>query len=431
LLPDGRPRFRQVLVLVARQNGKTELLVLLSLFWLYALEVGLILGTSTKMEYSKESWLKARTLAQADPDLAAEIVLNRTSNGETELKVAGGSRYKIAAANEEGGRSLTISRLIEDEIRQHYDWSAHEAAENAMNAVWDAQAWAISNAGSRRSVVLNSLQKQGLEFIRSGEGDDRLGYFGWTAPKGCDVTDFEALKYANPNLGRRLDPQALRAKAFRAKAASSEHEISDQEIKFRTEVLCQGVADLEPQKISLEAWNAHVDPDRPVGPPCFFITVAAGSKSATIAAAAMRADGTPHVSLADSRPGVHWLMGRLKELHETYPRAEFATNDRGPVAAMAETIMAARIPLTLINGVEAARGCVHLEQLIDQGFGQSGDERFETALENAATKDIGDGLWAWDWAKSAGDISAIAAASGALRLLAAHPAPRMPLFAAI
>src|SRR3546814_18105149 len=34
LLPDGRPRFRKVLVLVARQNGKTELLVILSLFWL-------------------------------------------------------------------------------------------------------------------------------------------------------------------------------------------------------------------------------------------------------------------------------------------------------------------------------------------------------------------------------------------------------------
>src|SRR5689334_19115868 len=35
LLEDGRPRFRTVLLLVARQQGKTTLLKVLSLFWLY------------------------------------------------------------------------------------------------------------------------------------------------------------------------------------------------------------------------------------------------------------------------------------------------------------------------------------------------------------------------------------------------------------
>src|SRR5690606_19899306 len=36
LLPDGRtPRFRTVLSMVSRQNGKTTLLVVLTLYWLY------------------------------------------------------------------------------------------------------------------------------------------------------------------------------------------------------------------------------------------------------------------------------------------------------------------------------------------------------------------------------------------------------------
>src|SRR3954463_6298283 len=35
LLEDGRPRFRKVLVIVSRQQGKTELGVVLTLYWLF------------------------------------------------------------------------------------------------------------------------------------------------------------------------------------------------------------------------------------------------------------------------------------------------------------------------------------------------------------------------------------------------------------
>src|SRR5882724_11041178 len=49
LLPDGRPRFRIVVLLVSRQNGKTELPVVLSAFWQFRQKVPLILGTSTQL----------------------------------------------------------------------------------------------------------------------------------------------------------------------------------------------------------------------------------------------------------------------------------------------------------------------------------------------------------------------------------------------
>ena len=116
LLPDGRPRFRRLLVLVARQNGKTELLVVLTLFWLFVDQVGMVLGTSTKLDYAAESWRKACRLARRTASLRAEIShrgATRRANGEQELWRANGdevdldegSRYKISASNEEGGRS--------------------------------------------------------------------------------------------------------------------------------------------------------------------------------------------------------------------------------------------------------------------------------------------------------------------------------------
>ena len=204
LLPDGRPRFRKVLVLVARQNGKTEFLVVLSLYWQFVEAVGLILGTSTKLDYAKESWTKAVKLAErtrAFDDLRPAR-WKRETNGEQESWTNEESRYKIAASNEEGGRSLTIHRLILDELRQHHSYAAWDASEPATSAVPDAQIWALSNAGDARSVVLNDLRASALD---DPDDDPRLGIFEWSAPPDADPLDIDALAMANPNLGRRLD----------------------------------------------------------------------------------------------------------------------------------------------------------------------------------------------------------------------------------
>ena len=227
LLPDGRPRFRKVLVLVSRQNGKTELLVVLTLYWLFVDRVAMVLGTSTKLDYAAESWRKACRLARRVPDLNEEIPAKggiRKANGEQVLWRADadeewaeeGSRYKIAASNEEGGRSLTIDRLVLDELRQHHDYSAHDASVPATNAVPDAQIWALSNAGSDKSVVLNDWRDSALTFIETAEGDERLGLFEYSAPDGSSPVDLDALAQANPNLGRRIDADALLAAAVEA-----------------------------------------------------------------------------------------------------------------------------------------------------------------------------------------------------------------------
>lgn len=250
LLPDGRPRFRKVLVLVARQNGKTELLRILALFWLWVDRVRLVLGTSTNLDYAREAWDKAVTLAEDTPDLAAEIPPNgiRRANGEQTLATVWGGRYKIAASNRKGGRSLTIDRLVMDELREQHDWDAYNAAVPATNAVPDAQVWFISNMGDDRSVVLNALRDQALEGL-----DDRMGIFEWSSPEGMAATDPEALAMANPNLGRRIPLDALMGEALRAEAAGGEQLAS-----FLTEVHCRRVSLLNPA-IDAEAWDACLD----------------------------------------------------------------------------------------------------------------------------------------------------------------------------
>lgn len=273
LLPDGRPRFRIVIVLVARQNGKTFELIVLGLYWQFIEQVELILGTSTKLDYARESWQKGTRLAEKTPDLDPyrPARWKRETNGEQVSSIpildedgrptGDEARHKIAASNEEGGRSLTINRLMCDELRQHHDYGAWDACEPAASPM-DAQIWGTSNAGDDRSVVLNDHREAAIEFIEwwdehggsgvaelllAGQtpagmpGDHRLGLFEWSAPEDADPTDVHALAQANPNMNRRLDGSALLAKARRAVARGGAALTG-----FKTENMCIHVRLLNP-----------------------------------------------------------------------------------------------------------------------------------------------------------------------------------------
>lgn len=242
LLPGGRPRFRKLLIIVARQMGKTHLLKVLTLFWLFVEQHPMILGQSTTLTTAKESWIGAQEIAEQVPDLRAEFGTVRRDNNDPHWRVATGGKYRIAAANRKGGRGLTIDRLIVDEIREHQNWEAYSAALPAMNARPNAQAWFISNQGDERSVVLLALRKAGIANIEGDEStDEELGLFEWSAPSGADVLDVEALCMANPNIGHRgAGVGSLLADARRAKANGGE-ELT----KFRTEIMCQYVPALD------------------------------------------------------------------------------------------------------------------------------------------------------------------------------------------
>lgn len=343
LLPDGRPRFRIVVVLAARQNGKTETPVNLSLYWQFVEAVPLILGTSTKLDYARESWTKAVKLAERTPDFAKlrPKRWKREANGEQESWALidpdkpeeGTSRYKIAASNEEGGRSLTVHRLILDELRQHHDYSAWDASEPATSAVWDAQIWALSNAGSDRSVVLNDLRDSALRFIQTGLGDPRLGWFEWSAPEGSSPTDIHALAMANPNLNRRIDGEALLAKGERAMKKGGEALTG-----FKTEYMCISVRMLNPA-IDPTSWSECADQfgslddvrDRVMA--C--VDVATDSEHVTLCAAAELPDGRIRVEVVAAWPNTDAARFELRSLLERVKPRVVAWYPSGPAAALA------------------------------------------------------------------------------------------------
>src|SRR5688572_5285572 len=63
LYPDGSPRYRKAIILVARQNGKTLFTRLLILYWMWVERVAEIVATSTDRAAAKRSWKKVVEMA--------------------------------------------------------------------------------------------------------------------------------------------------------------------------------------------------------------------------------------------------------------------------------------------------------------------------------------------------------------------------------
>lgn len=259
LLEDGRPRFRVVLILVARQNGKTLLAKVLVLYWLIIDKVPAVLNTSTDRTYAKRFWTSVCQLALNNRWIKKRLARAavRLTIGEEALVTKAGAELKFAANNGSAGRSMTLWRWLCDELREHRDRTAWDAASNAQNAVAAAQTVCITNQGDDSSVVLDSLREPALDFIETGRGDPRRGLLEWSGPDGAEPDDLEALAQANPNMGRGdhgPDPDALLGAALSAKRNGGE-ELSG----FTTEIMCRRVDLLDPA-IEPTLWAAAALP---------------------------------------------------------------------------------------------------------------------------------------------------------------------------
>ena len=237
VLPDGRFRFRTVLLMVARQSGKSTLMQVLSLWRMYVDGAPLIIGTAQNLDVAEEQWQGAVDMAEAVPELAAEIAREGgiiKANGKKTLRLVSGERYKVQTASRRGARGLSGDLILLDELREHQTWDAWASVTKTTMARRRAQIWAASNAGDSSSVVLRHLRalahqalgwpdgRDGMPLLPDVPGDfeDSLGIFEWSADPSRMVWDRVGWAEANPSLGWAIDESSIAA-AARAPADAS------------------------------------------------------------------------------------------------------------------------------------------------------------------------------------------------------------------
>lgn len=446
LLPDGRPRFRRVLILVARQQGKTSWARKLILWWLFVDVAPLVMATSSNRTYAKQLWKQVCGIARGNPLLSAELgpKSERLTIGEEALIRPArpdhnepAAEYRFAASNRKAGRSATIHRALLDELREHDSFDTWNAVTYATNAVRAAQLIAITNQGDDGAIVLDHLRLPAIKYLETGEGDHRTGLFEWSAPDGADPTDLAALAAANPDLGNRTDPDVLLADARSAVAAGGA-ELTG----FRTEVMCQRVHVLNPA-IDPDLWKqaatstpTPLDQHRRQVALC--VDVSLDGMHATLVAAAVL-EGRVHVEIVTAWSGagctaqlrrdlpgiIAQVRPRVLGWWPTGPAASVAADlaDRGTRAWPPRGVTVAEIK------TEAAAACMGLAEQVTAGELVHPDDPLLNLHVGAAVK-LHTGQARWTFTRN-GDaaIDAAYAAAGAVHLARTLPPAPPPLVA--
>lgn len=406
----GKFRFRTILTLVARQNGKTHVLRSLALYLMFSRANYTVLGTAQTISLAAESWELCISAVESHPELRAQLNRIRRQNGQQALVLRNGSRYRIAASNRKAARGMSIDCLVMDELREQRGWDAWAALTKTTNARPNALVVGISNAGDVSSVVLNSVRASG-----EAGADPSLALFEWSAPDGCDLDDLDALAQANPALGHTVSAEALLSAAK-----------IDPPNLYRTEVLCQAVENLD-GAFDLPAWSASADPTGDLsssdGRIAVCVDVAPDGGHVSLIGAAMIDESRVRIeafggwdSVAQARRALPGILAQLAP-------AAVGWFPGGPAAALG-TLMRS-LDAVEITGSAVTESCMELAALADaRSVRHPDDPMINAQVAGASRLNVGDG---WRFArKGRAHVDACYAAAGAVRLAKTLPAPEPP-----
>ena len=332
-------RFRTVVFLISRQNGKTVLSEVLASFFLNLLGVESVFGTSLSLDKAEEVWEAVIRDQENIPELSRDIDRVSRTNGNKKLCLTENRAYKVGAPTRRAGRGDSNDLVMLDEIREHRDWETWAAAAASTNAKPNAMILCFSNAGDPDSIVLRQLRSQALAGINGtaaqdfgGEVDaDSLGLFEWSAPDGAATNDPAALAQANPALGYgRLTMRALMA-----------NRATFPENKFRSECMCQQVETILPAPFPDGAWDGGVDEESSIAPEStlfYGIDMSADRRFTSIGVCGLREDGNFHIEVIARRVGCDWAEEWFRVRAPRGPM-NLCFQERGaPVSGLAEQL---------------------------------------------------------------------------------------------
>lgn len=355
-------RHRKVLVLVARQNGKTTVKGALTLYRMFELNTRYVVGTAQDLSQAAEVMnedvipmilRRPKLMRRFNPEAplhSDRIGQWSKQNAATFFRLdvrwhAGrgvfspdNPRYLVKALNRKAGRGMNdVGEVNIDELREQRDWAGWAAITPTVTAASGPQIWCMSNAGDRESVVLNQLRSVAM----SGD-DPTLFHAEWSAPELCELDDREAWAAANPSLGYTLGWEALESSLA-----------TDPPAVFRTEVLCQSVDILE-TAIDFVAWESCADPaGRAMGRPSLCYGVAESGHTVCVAATGLES-GRTRLELVGEWKTTEAAREAAKGLRELVNARTVSWWQKGPESVLASVLRKTKgVPLMQRDTTEA------------------------------------------------------------------------------
>lgn len=420
---DGDWSAFEVALVIARQNGKTELLAARALIGLFVLGERLIIHTAHQFDTAIEAFRRVEEIVENNSLLRKKVHLNRGrvgrwANGQEGILLKTGQRLRYKARTSGGGgRGFTANCLILDEAMILQDTMVGSTLPT-LSAVRHPQVWYAGSAVDQQihehGIVLSRIRDRAL----SGD-DPSLAYFEWSAP-GESPDELTDDQLADPEYRAMANP-AYETRIMDDYVTREQRAMSRR--SFAVERLGVGdwwdTSEDAGRVITRAQWAALAERDQSnmiVSEVFFALDAAPDQSSAAIAVGGRRADGRVQVAVVEHRPRTDWLISRVLELRQEHPRARFVVDRGGPASDVLPLLESARV-----RGKYVVEADMTFYRNACVGFvsAATGDQlrypypqpELDNALAGAVQAPMGDS-WKWSRVKStSADICPLVAAT--------------------
>lgn len=389
--------YRNVVVTVPRQAGKTTLLLAV-MVWRALHEPGArIVYTAQDGQAARKKWRDDQVPALDRSSLRGMYDV-RYSNGDESIRWRNGSLHEVISPTDRAGHGRQIDLAVVDEAFEFKDHRLDQGFSPAMITRPQPQMWIISTAGHADSTYLKSKVERGRDAARDGVTSG-LAYFEWSAEQDADPSDPATWASCIPSLGHTVTADAIAAE-----------QASMEPAEFERAYLNRWTQAAFASKIPNRSWEACAHDVSPsTDDVVFAVDVAPDRGMASIVVC----DGTVF-ELADRRPGTEWVVSRCIELADRYNPVAFVMDAAGPASTFVPDLEAAGLRVETTGPRQMAAACGRFyDAVVNRRVRHTDQVDMTTAVAGAATRKLGD-AWAWSRSSSAVDISPLVAATLAL-----------------
>jgi phage terminase large subunit-like protein len=329
------------------------------------------------------------------PHLKAGTKAIRYANGGERIELLNGATLDLVSDTRDSSRGRTADFLWIDEVRE-ISKDGYTAAIPTTRARPNAQTLLTSNAGDAFSETLNTLRERALSAPPKS-----FGFYEYSAPQYCKITDRNAWAMANPALGYTITEESL-------EEAVATNKIED----TRTELLCTWIDSLQspwPHGV-LEATSDSTLQIPIGGYTVFGFDVSPSRRNASLVAGQIMGDGRIGVGILqtwESQVSVDDLKiaAEIKAWADQY-RPKMICYDKYATQSIAERLANAGQIIQDVSGQQFYQACSDLlDGLVNSRVVHNGQEELIKQMNNCAAK-VNDSAWRIVKRKSAGDISA-------------------------
>jgi hypothetical protein len=388
---DGRWAHSELGLIMARQQGKSTLMMLRILTGMFVWGEGLQLASAHRLTTSLETFRQIVGLIETNPKLEKEVKKIRWQHGAEEIELFGNRRFVVKAANN-AARGLSKPETIHlDELREYKDEDAWSSMRYSMMAAKNPQVWIYSSAGDQHSVILNKLRERALA---SATTNDPIGWFEWSAEPDAPILlpsgemNWSAFAQANPSLGITIHPDNLKAV------------INDPPDIVRTEVLAQWVDTIN-SAIDAQKWAmCQIDaiPLDPEQPTWLGLDLSPDRKFGALVAAQRLSGERFYIQLLHTWSN-DYSLNDLAVANDIAPyvrkyNTQTVAYSKRTSQAVASRLASAGIQTTDMDGGIYAESCDRwLGAINSHRLQHSGQEELTQQTLSAAKLPFGDGSW--------------------------------------